>query len=446
MPIPVRWWLSILLLLAVSGVGPVRAQSEAPRPRVPPTVRFAVVGDYSASQATGDVANRIHSWNPDFIITTGDNNYPDGAAATIDANIGQYYHSDIYPYVGSYGPGASFNQFFPALGNHDWNTPNAQPYLNYFTLPSNERYYDFAAGPVHLFAIDTDTHEPDGITSTSTQAIWLQNRLAAAPEPWRLVYGHHPPYSSGGSNATLQWPYRQWGATAVLSGHVHVYERLLINGLVYFVDGLGGWSIGSFGPPIPGSQVRYNQDYGAMLGEASADSIVFQFISRQGLLIDSYTINAPALVGHVTWEGRPAPPDPANVLPITLTLRLGANTTSYPNQQTDARGVFTVPVGTLPGGAYTWWAKGPQYLATAGAVTLTGGPTTTVELGVQRAGDVTADNLVDIADFGVLRGSFGQACGGLGYDGRADFTGDCLVDIADFGFLRGNFGQAGPPP
>ncbi len=81
----------------------------------------------------------IKNWDPDLIITTGDNNYPDGAADTIDENIGQYFHEFIAPYKGSYGEGAQENRFFPSLGNHDWHSPDAQPYLDYFTLPGNER-------------------------------------------------------------------------------------------------------------------------------------------------------------------------------------------------------------------------------------------------------------------------------------------------------------------
>jgi glucose/arabinose dehydrogenase len=153
-----------------------------------------------------------------------------------------------------------------------------------------------------------------------------------------------------------------------------------------------------------------------------------------------------ALQGHVTWEGRPAQPHAANQLPITLTLQMGATVMHYPARVTDASGVFTVPVGALPGGVYTWWAKGPRSLAAAGAVTLSGAPVTQQEMGLQRAGDVDDNNLVDITDFTLLRSTFGPVCGQPVYDDRADFTGDCLVDITDFALLRGNFGQAGPPP
>src|SRR5918911_973289 len=202
------------LALGTVGVRPLGAAS-APSA----ATRFAVVGDYgSTGQSELDVSNLIHGWNPDFIITTGDNNYDLGAASTIDPNSGQYYHDFIYPYTGSYGPGAPYNKFFPCLGNHDWYTAGAAPYLSYFTLPGNERYYDFASGPVHLFPVDSDPSEPDGNTATSTQALWLQGRLAASTEPWKLVYMPHPPYSPAstpGSPPPLQWPYQRGGPTAV---------------------------------------------------------------------------------------------------------------------------------------------------------------------------------------------------------------------------------------
>ena len=38
-----------------------------------------------------------------------------------------------------------------------------KPYFDYFTLPGNERYYDFTWGPVHLFALDDIDSEPDGV-------------------------------------------------------------------------------------------------------------------------------------------------------------------------------------------------------------------------------------------------------------------------------------------
>ena len=270
----------------------------------PSTTTFAVIGDYGlAGQPETDVAALVHGWNPDVILTVGDNNYQTGSATTIDANIGQYYHDYISPYLGSYGAGATTNRFFPTLGHHDWGntypSPTGdQPYLNYFTgLPGNGRYYTFTVGLVQFFALDSDDNEPDGNTSTSTQGMWLQSQLAASTALYKIVYDHDPPYSSssGFPSPQARWPYQAWGATAVISGHSHAYERLSEdNNFPYFVDGLGGEpEISSFDAIDPGSQVRYNADFGALLVTANASQIQFQFITRTGAVIDSFAISAP---------------------------------------------------------------------------------------------------------------------------------------------------------
>src|SRR3954464_3130288 len=45
---------------------------------------FAIIGDYGEdSKGEADVAAMVKGWNPDFIITVGDNNYPLGSAGTI---------------------------------------------------------------------------------------------------------------------------------------------------------------------------------------------------------------------------------------------------------------------------------------------------------------------------------------------------------------------------
>jgi hypothetical protein len=259
----------------------------------PAPLRFAVIGDYGeGNQAEQDVADLVKSWNPDLIITVGDNNYPSGAAETIDDRIGRFYSEFIYPYAGSFGPGGEQNRFFPTLGNHDWDTARAQAYFDYFTLPGNERYYDFVWGPVHFFAVSSDSREPDGVSRISPQAQWLQERLAASTSPWKIVYFHQPPYSSGyhGPVDWMVWPFAEWGASAVLAGHDHVYERLQVDDIPYFINGLGGGPIYYFIITEPESQVRFNDDYGAMLVTADESRITFQFITRRGEVIDEYSL------------------------------------------------------------------------------------------------------------------------------------------------------------
>ncbi|PYJ00906.1 MAG: hypothetical protein DME25_19465, partial [Verrucomicrobia bacterium] len=137
------------------------------------------IGDFGSDYfSTRQVSRLVKAWQPQFIITLGDNNYPSGAAETIDRNVGQFYHEFIFPYQGRYGAGAQSNRFFPCLGNHDWIATNARPYLDYFTLPGNERYYTLTRGPVQLFCVDSDKHEPDGCTFDSPQGQWFQRQLA----------------------------------------------------------------------------------------------------------------------------------------------------------------------------------------------------------------------------------------------------------------------------
>jgi tartrate-resistant acid phosphatase type 5 len=266
---------------------PIRGPQDTPE-----GARFAVIGDYGVGdEREQSVATMVKNWEPDFVITTGDNNYPDGEASTIDPHIGQYYQDFIAPYAGSYGFGAETNRFYPSLGNHDWHAEGAEPYLEYFVLPGNERYYDVVRGPVHLFAVDSDEAEPDGIASDSIQARWLQSKLAKSTACWQLVYFHHPAYSSGkhGSTEVMQWPFQTWGADAVLNGHDHMYERIMVDDFPYFVNGLGGGSIYQFRTPVPGSTVRYNDTFGAMLVTATRSTITYQFIAVDGTLVDTYT-------------------------------------------------------------------------------------------------------------------------------------------------------------
>src|SRR4051794_30700245 len=73
-----------------------------------PLARFAVIGDYGVdTRDEMDVAKLVKGWQPDYIVTVGDNNYPSGEATTIDANIGQYFASYIGGYSGKYGPGST---------------------------------------------------------------------------------------------------------------------------------------------------------------------------------------------------------------------------------------------------------------------------------------------------------------------------------------------------
>lgn len=238
----------------------------------PAVLRLAVIGDYGSNSADeAAVAAGVAALLPDAVVTTGDNVYDttDGH----DERIGQYYHAFLWPYAGSYGSGsaAGVNQFWPCVGNHDWDA-TIEDWYTYFTLPGNERYYsvdlgvDAATGaPLATFyCVSSDGREPDGNTATSVQAAWLQQALAASTATWQIVAFHHPAFSSAlhGSAPRSQWPFAAWGADLVLSGHDHVYERTLRDGLVYVTEGRGGASSYALRDRLPLSQAATDQTYG----------------------------------------------------------------------------------------------------------------------------------------------------------------------------------------
>ncbi len=147
---------------------------------------------------------------------------------------------------------------------------------------------------MHFFSLDSNDQEPDGISPDSKQAQWLKTQLAKSTSPWNIVFFHHPPYSSGarhGSKDEMQWPFKDWGGQVVLSGHEHLYERLQVNGVTYFVNGSGGSPLYAFKPqPVDGSQVRIAGSWGAQQVTATDKQLTFDYYTVDGKLADSYTL------------------------------------------------------------------------------------------------------------------------------------------------------------
>ncbi len=262
-----------------------------------PPLRFAVIGDFGLDgDDEAEVAALVAGWDPALILTVGDNNYHDGDERTIDVNIGKHYHQFIAPYTGRFGAGAAENRFFPCPGNHDWRSGDLQPYLDYFTLPGNERYYRLRRGPVEFFLLDSDAHEPDGATPDSVQAQWLEAALADSEASFQVVLMHHAPYSSGAHRGvtTMRWPFAAWGADLVIAGHDHDYERLVVDGLPYLVVGTGGASLRDFESEEVGSQRGHADMFGALRVEATARQMTVDFMASSGARVDRLTLAAQA--------------------------------------------------------------------------------------------------------------------------------------------------------
>ena len=100
-------------------------------------------------------------------------------------------------------------------------------------FPNNaERFYSVDYGPVHLIALDTEAAFLSS-ARRQEQIDWLVSDLQASQQqPWRIVFFHRPPYSSGtehGSDLAIRQAFgplfEQYNVQVVLTGHEHSYER-----------------------------------------------------------------------------------------------------------------------------------------------------------------------------------------------------------------------------
>lgn len=255
------------------------------------TINFGVIGDYGiAGLGEESVANMVKSWEPDFILTTGDNNYVNGQMSTIKENISQYYGDYIYNYdapedfrCNGKAFADSINRFFPCPGNHEYyNADSLKPYLDYFTLPGKEQYYKFQWGAVSFFSINS---VPENI---GDQKIWFEEEIAKSTSPFNIVYFHHPPYSTGtrGNAAKMQWDFYELGVDVVLCGHDHLYSHIELAsepGLVYLVNGLGGrnfYDCSSDHLPSDATiAICYNKSFGAIKAGANKERLEMKFYS-----------------------------------------------------------------------------------------------------------------------------------------------------------------------
>src|SRR5215207_7367757 len=92
------------------------------------TLTFAAFGDYGVNDEYGSaVASMVAGWNPDLIVSLGDNYYADAGGVDTekyDLATGKYYCNFLKDITttGTWCPTgqASTNRFFPALGDHDY--------------------------------------------------------------------------------------------------------------------------------------------------------------------------------------------------------------------------------------------------------------------------------------------------------------------------------------
>jgi hypothetical protein len=223
----------------------------------------------------------------DAVLLLGDNQYENGGLAK--------YQTSFAPTWGRLGP-----LLRPAPGNHEYLTPGASGYFDYFGAAAGERsrgYYSFDLGTWHVIALNSNCADVGGCGPGSLQLRWLVDDLATHPRACTLAYWHQPRFSSGlhgddpAYDAFWQALY-QAGADLVLAGHDHDYERFAPqdpsgqvdpeHGIRELVVGTGGRETRPFAAVRPNSEVRNAQDLGVLRLRLRSDGYDWQFLPAAG--------------------------------------------------------------------------------------------------------------------------------------------------------------------
>lgn len=243
-----------------------------------------LAGDVAQCDSPGAqlTAQRIKSL-PYPVLAVGDLAYPDGTAE-------EFAHC--------YAPnwGAFKDRTYPAPGNHEYRTPGAAAYFNYFGARAGEAgkgYYSFDLGAWHIVSLNSNRE----LDADSAQLQWLEADLRQHRQRCVLAYWHHPRYSSGlhGSDARTQafWAllYRH-GVSVVVAGHDHIYERFApmnaqgerdpLRGIRSFVAGTGGAQHYAIKNRMALSEAAQSESWGVLKMTLHPDSYAWEFLPVAG--------------------------------------------------------------------------------------------------------------------------------------------------------------------
>lgn len=277
-------------------------------------------GDVTDACEQEATAKLIESENPDAVAPLGDNQYERGEIGEFDGK-------------GAYGEtwGKLNSIAHPVPGNHEYETPNAEGYFDYFGptiagTAASGGYYSYDLGAWHIVALNSNCSDlgcensEAGVVS-SAELSWLGTDLASHPSQCILAYWHHPAFTSSTAVPESPGVLGLWNllyaahADVVLGGHDHKYERFAQQdpseqatsaGIREFVVGTGGESLFPTGGAVPNLEFLDAEHFGVLFLTLHAYSYDWVFRSTNGAALDS---------GTTPCHAQPPPPPPPSPSP-----------------------------------------------------------------------------------------------------------------------------------
>lgn len=227
-------------------------------------VRMLAFADYGAgSDAEYAVARTMAASRPDLAVTAGDNSYLSAAGILLDRNVFRPLEElmrNAPVYIG--------------LGDHEALPPGDGAIREAFDLPPSGRFA-VAHGPVQVVILG-DRADEEGLA-------FARRALARPGFRHRFLVQHRPPTPG----QPLLDVARAGDVDAIISGHLHRYERRVVDGVLAFTVGTGGGRIGEdeFTRATP-EAVESLTDFGHLRIDLRGDAVDYAFVDAAGRVRD----------------------------------------------------------------------------------------------------------------------------------------------------------------
>ncbi len=222
--------------------------------------------------------------------------YPDAPVLALGDLV--YKRGELAGFEDCYDPywGVARDRTWPAPGNHEYQSPFAFGYFDYWQNragPDREGYYALSAGKWLILSLNSEIDAAPG----SPQANWIEAVIDAHTDSCIAAFYHKPAYSTVARNGSenAQELFRllvQKGTSFVLNGHNHFYERTKpLNatgtpsegGTVTFVAGAGGKTTSKEIAPAAFADRLITGTAGVLKLDLLEDSVAWTYLTGAGL-------------------------------------------------------------------------------------------------------------------------------------------------------------------